>query len=105
MTFTHPYESNISLVKNLQSILETDPLAKELDIVIRLSTNLETKRKEAQFWGETGEWKAVAEQLRKENLNIASFMALLKKARAIEAKIIAEGVTRQDVIRNLKRIP
>ena len=34
MAFTHPYESNISLVKNLKSILETDPLAKELDIVI-----------------------------------------------------------------------
>ena len=32
-------------------------------------------------------------------------MALLKKAHAIEAKIVAEGGTRQDVIRNLKRIP
>ena len=105
MTFTHPYESNISLVKNLKSILETDPLAKELDIVIELSKNLEANKLKASSSLERGQWKAFAEQLRKENLKISSFMALLKKAHAIESKIIAEGGTKQDVIRNLKRIP
>ena len=105
MTFTHPYESNISLVNNLKSILEKDPLARELDIAINLSTNLESKRQEAAMSGKASNWKAVAEQLRKENLKIASFMALLKKAHAVESKIIAEGGTKKDVIRNLKRIP
>ena len=105
MTFTHPYESNSKLVNNLRSILQTDPLAKELDIAIKLSKNLEDTRRKAESTKEFSDWETAADVLRKENLKIASFMALLKKARAIESKVLAEGGTREDVIRNLKRIP
>jgi len=105
MLFAHPYESNINLVKTLKSVLAKDPLARELDIIVNLADNLETIRMQAAVSGQRGDWKQLAEMLRKENFLIASFMTLTRKAHAIEKKVMDEGGTREDVIRNLKRIP
>ena len=103
MTFTHPYESNLSLINKLRTVLEKDPLAKELDIMIKVSTNLETKRQEAQSQrGTRADWQSLQEMLRKENTKIASFLSLVRKAHAIEQRILAEGGKKEDVTRNLK---
>jgi len=103
MTFTHPYQSNLSLINKLRTILEKDPLAKELDIIMKVSTNLETKRQEAQSQGgKRADWQALQEMLRKENVKIASFLSLLRKAKAVEQRVLAAGGSKEDVSRNLK---
>ena len=103
MIFTHPHDSNINLIKSLDKLIAEDPLARELagDRLISLSKNLEALRQKAAL---TGDWKNLTEMLQKENLKIASFMALVKKAHAIEAKILAEGGNAADVKRNLKSL-
>ena len=38
MTFTHPYQSNVSLLNKLRDVISKDPLAKELDLMVGLSS-------------------------------------------------------------------
>tara|TARA_R110002074_G_scaffold117415_1_gene249451 strand:- start:755 stop:9013 length:8259 start_codon:yes stop_codon:yes gene_type:complete len=104
MTFTHPYESNVTLLNKLRDVITKDPLAKELDLIIGLSTekNIAQARAKAQDGGKKQDWKQFAEILRKENIKVASFLSLVRKAHAIEKRILAEGGSKKDVTRNLK---
>jgi len=104
MTFTHPYQSNVRLLSALRDIINKDPLAKELDLMIGLSTekNIRQGLNKAAIAGEKKDWKNFSEILRKENIKIASFLSLVRKAHAIEQRILSEGGSKQDVTRNLK---
>ena len=104
MTFTHPYQSNVTLLNKLRDIIAKDPLAKELDLMVGLSSekNIRERLNRAALAGEKKEWKNFAEILRKENIKIASFLSLVRKAHAIEQRILAEGGKKEDVTRNLK---
>ena len=106
MMFTHYYDENINLIKELDSLLINDPLARELagKRVINLSRNLETLRKEAQRSREKKDWDKLTDILRKENFKVASFIALVRKAHAVEKKVLSEGGDRRDVIRQFERM-
>jgi len=103
LIFSHPYESNIKLIQQLNTILRKDPLAKELSgyTIASLSNNLNKLKIKAI---ESGDYNALNEVLLKENHKVASFLALVKRGHEIESQVLAAGGSREDVIRNLRII-
>tara|TARA_R110000824_G_scaffold261868_5_gene450611 strand:+ start:1 stop:5265 length:5265 start_codon:yes stop_codon:yes gene_type:complete len=103
LVFTRLYDNNIKLVNQLNKLLTTDQLAREMSgfTRARLSTNLETQKIKAN---DSGDWKQLNDYLMKENTKIASFLSLVKKGHQIEKEILDAGGSREKVISNLKRI-
>ena len=103
LVFTRLYDNNIKLVNQLNKLLTTDQLAREMSGFTRsrLSTNLEAQKKKAKA---NGDWKQFNDYLMKENTKIASFLTLVKKGHQIEKEILDAGGSREKVIRDLKRI-
>ena len=98
--YTHPYESNIKLIQQLNALLRKDSLAKELSgyTMASLSTNLNKLKIQAI---EEGDFKALNDMLLKENHKVTSFLALVKRGHEIENQVLAAGGNREDVMRNL----
>ena len=103
LVFTRLYDNNIKLVNQLNTLLNKDPLARELSGFTQagLSKNLEAAKIRAN---ESGNWNQLNEILMKENHKIASFLSLVKKGHQIEKEILDAGGSREKVIRNLKII-
>lgn len=103
LIYTHPYESNVKLVQQLNKVLRNDSLAKQLSGFTQasLSDNLTKLKMEAI---ENNNFINFNEMLLKENHKIASFLALVKRGHQIENEVLKQGGTSKKVIENLRAL-